>query len=480
MLQELFSKLIVVGICFLLLLLNSCRVYHVSDFCTPCVEVPTEFQNQRLGIANIEKWWKAFKQPELDELMEVALVANLDIQQAWSRLAQARASVCIAKSEKWPEIDLTTDLGWTSTTDRIPNSYEDISGMSYLINPSISYEVDLWRRIDSQVKSTTLDYCATREDLEATALTLTGEVASVWLNIQQQQSLIDVIHYQIEVSETLLDLVELRFAVGEASALDVYQQRLQLENVRSTLIPVEVELKSASYQLNILLGRPPVEFAHVKPGITSIKLPEFPDIGSPAELLSRRPDLRSVHYNLRSADYQVAAAIANIFPRLTLPTFFELSSIDWANMFQQEFFSITADLVTPIFDACRRRCEVSLQKAVVRQQLELFGQLFLNALGEVETAIVNEDGSLRLLAQYELEIDLAEKYLQEARVRNAMGLNDYLTVISAIQTLQSLQRALVNEHSSLLQNRTVLYRALGAPCIVTCPTCGNCNGSNTL
>ncbi|MEM1282878.1 MAG: TolC family protein [Chlamydiota bacterium] len=446
---------------------SGCRVYHTHSFDRPCVEVPDEFlNNPEEGVGNISEWWKEFRQPKLNSIMEEALENNLDIKQAWSRLAQSRASACIANSARYPEINVEAQTEYRHDINRRNDTDNDF--MLYILKPTFTYEVDLWRRIESQVRAADLNYCATFEDLEATALLLTGSVTDLWFTIQEQKSLLDLINYQVEVSQTLLELVELRFALGVSSALDVYQQRLQLEETKSTAIPVQATLKTASHQLSILLGKPPKEYLSPSVGINDVLLPEFPYIGAPCELILRRPDLRSAHYRVKSADYDVAAAIADLFPRVTLPSSEELRTRKWGDFWQEEITRLSARLVQPLIDGCRRRCEVQRRKAIVKERLDNFGQRFLVAMREVEDAIVNEDSQIELLNQIRKEVDIARLNLDEARVRNANGLNDYLTVIAAIQSLQRLERRLIAEHKRLLTSRANLYRALGGPCLVGC------------
>ncbi len=460
---------------------TSCSVYHTHTFDRPCVEIPEEFLNDpQEGVGNISQWWKEFRQPELNRIMEEALDDNLDIKQAWSRLAQARASACIANSARYPEVNVEAHTEYKYEVNHRIDF--DVDFMTYILKPTFSYEVDLWRRIDSKVRAADLNYSATYEDLEATALFLTGRVTNLWFTIQEQKSLLDLINYQVEVSHTLLELVELRFALGVSSALDVYQQRLQLEETKSTAIPVQALLKTSSHQLSILLGKPPQEYLSASIGINEIVLPDFPYIGVPCELILRRPDLRAAHYKVKSADYEVAAAIADLFPRITLPSSEELRTRKWGDFWQEEIARIGAKLVQPIIDGCRRRCEVQRRKAIVKEQLDSFGQKFLVAMGEVEDAIVNEDSQIELLNQIEKEVEIARLNLDEARVRNANGLNDYLTVISAIQSLQRLERRLIVEHKRLLTSRANLYRALGGPCLVGCvdrdDSCDTCQGQD--
>jgi len=448
-------------------LFSGCRVHYVFDHKTPPVEIPDEFVSKDQGLGSIVKWWREFKEPDLDAVVEEALAYNYDLQVAWARLVQAKDNVCIVSSEKYPTVDLGTTAEFRDERNNLTGVHT--SFMNYFLNPLLNYEIDLWRRIDSRVNASKLNACASLEDVESTALVLTGAVVDIWFTIQEQKSLLEVINYQIEVNETLLDLVELRFAIGQSSALDVYQQQLQLEETKLTAIPVLARLKTAYYQLNVLLGKAPAKDCHYEPGITRIELPPFPFIGTPADLICRRPDLRAAHYRVNEADYDVAAAVADIYPRLTLPSSYEFTTREWGDFFQVEILRIFARMVTPIFDGSRRCCEVHRRQAIVKERLSSFAQKFLVALREVEDAIVNEKAQIDLLNQLSKSLAIAKLNLDEARLRNANGLNDYLTVITAIQNLQRLERRIISEHKTLLTTRSNLYRALGGPTLVGYP-----------
>lgn len=450
----------------LIFFFSGCTVHHITDFQYPPVSVPDAFLNDQPGVGNISEWWKEFDQPDLDELVAQALVNNMDIRQAWSRLDQAQATLCIARSALYPQLSLAPSVEYNSVLDR-PTKVNK-SEVDYLLEPTLKYEVDLWKKIDSTVKSAKLQTKVSWEDLEATALVLSGAVTDLWFIIQEQQALIKLINYQIEVSETLLEIVELRFHIGEASALDVYQQRLQYEEVKSQLIPVENRLKTATYELHVLLGIPPEERMCPELVLERIKLPAFPDLGTPDGLLCRRPDLRSAYFNLESADYDVAVAVANMFPQLTLDFSYLFVADKIQHIFEHQAGDLAANIFQPLFDGFRRCCEVRRREAIVDELLSEFGAVFLAALREVEVAIVTERSQIQLIEQIDKEIGISRLYLDEARLRYSRGLNDYLQVINAIQSLQSLQRRVVRENTVLLTNRSKLYRALAGPCIIGC------------
>ena len=178
--------------------------------------------------------------------MEEALCENLEISQAWHRLSQAQQEVRIQNSGKIPALDLEGSVNYTYRTGSLAGLSSGSSGFNtagsntrYSIAPVLSYEVDLWRKIDSTVKASCFDAQAKQEDLEATALLITGEVTNTWLDEIEKYELLALLDHQIEVNRTFLDLIELRFSVGQASALDVYQQRLQLAQTEAEIPPFD-------------------------------------------------------------------------------------------------------------------------------------------------------------------------------------------------------------------------------------------------
>lgn len=412
-------------------------------------------------------------------MVETALSNNLDLKQSWWRVAQACWQVKVVGSQKFPEITTIPSVRHTRTNGdsfgffdgagiggggMFPTGNGSDHFTFYLLSNALTYEVDLWRRIDSETRAACYEMRATREDLESAAWLLTGSVVDLWFTIQEQKTLLDVIDYQIEVSRTQLELIELRFSLGQSSALDVYQQRLQLSETEQDKTPVETALRTSQNLMATLLGGPPNGEGYiVEDGL--VDLPQFPALGRPAELLCFRPDLRAIHQRLESADYLVAAAVADRFPRLTLGIDYDFQSDDIKDLFNNQISQIIGALAAPVFDGGRRRAEVYRRQAIVCELVNAYGQGFLNALLEVEDSLVQEKQQLKLIEQIEKSLEIAKDNLEESNWNYINGNIDYLSVIAAIQARQALERRIVVERKNLLTIRAKLYRALGGPFI---------------
>lgn len=456
--------------CILLILLlpalTGCRVHDVCCTDKPPVCVLDEYYHEHEGCDKSQapppiEWWKAFGVPELNDAVETALANNLQLEGAWSHLAQAYAVAVIEGSEKIPQIDLDVNYVYLRDKNRLVDPNIVTTKKDWLLGGRLFYEIDLWQRIKSKTLAAEWALEASREDVDATALVVSGVVTDLWFTIQEQRELEELINTQVEVNRTLLGLLELRFTVGESSALDVYQQRVTLTASEAELAPIKSNFEVAQNALNIVMGQAPQPLPMVYSDKALVNLPPFPQIGTPMNLIRYRPDLRASYNRILAADYAVAAAIADRFPKLTLFLSHDFVAQDWGNIFERTITTFIGDLITPIVDGGRRRAEVERRKAIVSELLWDFGQQFLVALGEVENAIVAEKYQLKLIKRLDEQMQWSRLNLSESQSRYMNGLTDYLNVIAAIQSQQNLERRLISERNRLILIRARLYRALG-------------------
>ena len=365
-----------------------------------------------------------------------------------------------AGAQHWPQVSLEGSASRSKTVIDIGPVENESTRSNFSLGATAGYEVDLWRKIDARKRGAALDVEVTRETLEATALTLVAHTAKLWYIIIEQKALLDILEEQIEVSRTFLELVELRFAQGVASAVEVYQQRQQLAAVEANVPRTNSRLEVSMHQLATLLGHPPLEKLAV-PANTLPVLPPLPSTGVPADLLSRRPDVRAAEFQIVAADYRVAAAIAERLPSLNLMGNLSYRDEELEDLFDNWLWSIAANLVAPVIDGGRRKAEVARAQSIVRERTHYYAQSIIEALREVEDALVKERYQRQYLTQLNDRITIAEKNLKASRRRYVNGQTDYLSVLTALQSLQNLQKSSITETRTLISIRIELYEALG-------------------
>lgn len=450
----------------LFFVLAGCQVYDVSEDPLPATEIPSFFgcgEEIEQSTQSLKSWWHAFEEPQLSELIETALCQNFDVLIAWDRLYQARANHVQASSFYLPELSLDTGYSELASIDKNSNVVLNFSTAvnRTFLRPSLFWELDLWGKIDSQAAAARKQVDAACYEIAATQLIISALVADFWLTIQEQTALIALLHQQLEVSHTLLSLVEMRFSLGQTSALDLYQQKQQLQSTKLKIPLARVALEQAKHQLNVLLGKPPCKEA--QPTTALPKLPPFPNVKNPCSLLMERPDLQAAAAKLTAADYQVAAAVANRLPSLSLSYSYDFSASHFSWLFDREVSSFVMNIFSPLLEWGRRGAEVDRAKAFACQELHFFSNRFLTALSEVEGAIVFEKEQLTLLQELQEQLTFSQQGLRLAQQQYANGLIDYLSVITAIQALQEVERRLISEKKNLLSGRVKLYLSLGGP-----------------
>jgi NodT family efflux transporter outer membrane factor (OMF) lipoprotein len=337
---------------------------------------------------------------------------------------------------------------------------ETFTSNNFTASIAAAYEVDLWKKVGNRAAGATVDSLAFRDDVETVAITLVSEVAEAWFDLVLQRAQKKLLTEQLEINETFLELINLRFKQGLASALDIYQQQQLLASRRAQLATIDAAISVLTNRLAVLAGQAPGE-VKVAGGDALPSLPAVPGVGLPADLLNRRPDVRAARRRVEAADHRVAAAVADRLPGLRLQGSLSLQNGDIAELIARPLYSILAAITAPLFDGGRRSAEVDRNRAVVEELLANYGQKLLVAMTEVENSLVQEKHQALRIWELEIEAEVAAKALVEARTRYQQGLSDFLPVLTALQGEQRTQLNLLQARRQLISFRIQLLRALG-------------------
>lgn len=442
-------------------LLASCSTHRPPTELEPKVELRESFLDT--GVEASDRWWEDFDDPELTRLIETTLDGNLSLRMAWSRLDQMRALARAAGAGRYPEADLAIagerqKLGGDLAAP--PFGPPDDTVDSVLASLAVGYQVDLWKKIKHSRKAALLDLETSREDLAATALALTAAAGELWYGAAADQATLQLLGEQLEVGQDFLDLVELRFANGLASAVDVLQQRLQVETTRNQVPTTTTRLTARRHQMAVLLGREP----RARTPLPAAELPDLPPLpatGVPFEVLRSRPDVRAAELRAIAADHRLAVAIADRYPSLRFSASGGGQAEKVSDILDQWFFGLAGNLLAPLLDGGRRAAEADRNRAVVEERLYAWESALLSASSEVEDSLTAESGLFETERILATQIELAGANLERSRALYVNGLTDYLTVLTALQSLQSLERQAITTRQELLKNRIRLYLALG-------------------
>jgi multidrug efflux system outer membrane protein len=439
----------------LLILLSSCAIYAPDNRSDLNQHAPETFSLYSTDAANpTNQWWLSFQSPELDALIAESLTNSPTLQQAWAKLAQAEAIAIKAGAARYPS------LGYDGSAAARRNSIDNETTDTYSLGLNASYELDLWGRVKSETEAAALDRDASREQLNTAAITLSSQVALSWVGIVAQRLQTDVIRRQLEANQTSLELIELRFRKSLSSALDVYQQRQTVAGTESRIPLAELREKLLFNGLAALLGYADFQSLTIKqPELPTIN--KLPSLGIPADVLANRPDVREAGLRLQAADWNVSAARAERLPSIRLTASGEYANSEFSDLFDDWFANLVGSLTGPIFEGGRRKAEVARTRAVVDERLAAYRKTVINAINEVEDALISEQKQHDYITLLDVRLQAAQRSYEESINRYRNGLIEYTTVLIQLNTLQTLERDRVEAQYNLLRYRITLYRALG-------------------
>ncbi|MDY6798591.1 MAG: efflux transporter outer membrane subunit, partial [Pseudomonadota bacterium] len=317
----------------------------------PPVELPDSFSHHRntTGDPVADRWWQAFDDAALTQLVNRALDDNLSLKASYQRLLQARAVADRQSASLFPSVDTSADA---------QRQESDTTGSTrYSAGLNASYEVDLWGRVRAQVEAEELRASASLADYQAAAISLSGEIASTWFRLVEQRAQSELARDQLKTNQDVLRLIETRFATGLSGSADVLRQRQLVSSSRERLYNIEAERRTLEHQLAVLLGQSPGR-AELPASKSLPELPPLPDTGIPAELVQQRPDIRQAWQLVAASDKDLAAAISDRFPRFSIEASVTSQSADAGDLFDNWLATLAGNLVMPLIDGGQRQAEV--------------------------------------------------------------------------------------------------------------------------
>lgn len=419
---------------------------------SPPVAVPERFGGVGGNLPQAARWWEAWGDAELTRRVERALAANLSLEAAWETLREAEAVARREGAARWPTLEAEFSGG--------ERREDGASSSEYSAGLAAEYEVDLWRRVGAAASAAEFRAAASEAEVQAAALSLAAEVTVTYFQLIEARQQRDLLEAQLKTNGKVLTSQKARFSGGLVRSADVLRQQQLVENTRGQLALLEMRIALLQHTLAVLEGRAPGSGAEVTPEALP-ELPAMPRTGVPAELLQRRPDLQAAWARLRAANEDVAVAVAARFPRITLGASLETVAEDPSGLFDDWIRSLSGQVLAPLFDAGGRRAEVDRNEAVARRLLAEYGQTALEALREVEDALVRERRQAERLASLVEQQRLAQEAYRRLLNEYLNGVTEYLGALTALNQAQQLERDLLEARRLLAEYRVAVYRALG-------------------
>ncbi len=460
--------------------------YH----CPPAPVAPEwiEAQDARVQAHPLRDgdWWNVFRDPALNSLIDTAYQQNLTLRVLGTRVLEARAQQAIAVGNFFPQTQQAT--GSYSRVALSRNTFNNPSALSSLSSTPIppgallgnfysdwtagfnlSWELDFWGRFRRAIESANASLDASVENYDDALVTLLADVATNYVQYRVAQQRIKIARDNIRIQERLVALAEKQQKVGTATSLDVEQLRTLLEQTRSTIPALRITLGQANDTLCILLGLPPRDLEpDLGPGpeLGSEPLPNTPNwvaAGIPADLLRRRPDVRSAERQVAAQSAQIGVAEADLYPTFSVNGTLGWEAQDLSKLFESKSFfgNIMPQFKWNILNYGRIVNNVRLQDARTQELIATYQNKVLTAAREVQTAL---RGFLRSQEQAEDLARSARAAVAATKIQEKL----FTDIKADVNLLFTLENTQVQEQDNLAVaqgnialNLINVYRALG-------------------
>ena len=466
----------------LMLALAGCTTVG-PDFVQPQAPVLAQWQEADNAVVTRKpaeqiRWWDAFGDPVLGNLVDIAYRNNYNLKIAGLRVLEARAQLGIAVGYLYPQVQQANGaVNYTSASRNAANTAAgDLGFYEYNVGVGVGWELDFWGKFRRSIEAADTNLMASIAGYDNALVLLVAQVADTYVAIRAAEAQLLVARENVALQQRAVRITEARFRGGDVGELDMLQARTQLLGTLATIPPLETGLLQAKLALGTLLGRPPGDLAELL-GPQQGVIPAAPQAiaaGAPTDLLRRRPDVRQAELAAATQNAAIGVAEADLYPSFGLSGFLGVIAADGTNTtrtgdsgFGQLF---NANSLTffggpyfswNILNYGRIRNNVRVQDARLQQLLENYQSTVLNAVKEVEdgmVAFLRSREQERILVETEAS---AQRSLAIANVGYREGITDFQRVLDAQGSLLRAQQQLVSARSNTVSSAVGIYRALG-------------------
>ena len=458
------------------LLLAGCAVG--PDYHRPSADIPpawqpaAPWQEAVPGDTALKgNWWELFEDPALNPLVEQALAGNQNLRVAAARLEQARDQLTIARSALFPAVNLDSSAVRSKDSANRPSAAYSTHNQStvqndFSIGPSVGYELDLFGRVRREVEGARASAQQADADFQNTRLVLMAALVTDYFSLRETDAEIDVVRHSLDLQRDALTFVSSRHDLGFATGLDLAQQQALLDASATQLELLQNQRAQFEHAIATLIGTPAPSFS-LAPDATAPPLPALP-LGLPSDLLQRRPDVASAERAMAAANARIGVARAAYFPSINLAPGLGVPSVGWesnalASLFTapSQLWSIGLSASQTLFDAGKTRANVHFADADYTAAVAMYRQTVLTAMEEVENGITGLGWLERAELQANASVRSAQRAFDIATDRYKGGVDTYLDVITAQQTLLTNQRQAVQIQGQQFSTAVFLVKALG-------------------
>ena len=442
--------------------LVGCAAVVKTPYQTPAVQTPSQFQyvkvtsQQRQQALYADQWWTLFGDAQLNQLVDAVLAKNADLAVAGMTLKQARLQAELAENQQKPRVNSTVSTGHQFDLN---SGNDSSSGLS--LGAGLSYEVDLFGKLARQTEAKRWEALATEQDLQATAQSLIGTTAKLYWQLAYYNESRTTAEQSLATSQKLYDLVKVQYQAGAVSGLDLTQAEQSVQSQKASLSQIQQSLVETRTAIAVLLHMPVQQLNIDEPQrLPRLALPSIA-AGLPADILSRRPDLKAAELRLRESLATKDATTASYYPSISLTGNLGSSSTSLTQLLKNPALTLGASLSLPFLQYNDMKRDLAISQLDYEKAIVQYRQTLYQAFADVENALSARTELSQQVQLQQRNLELAEKVERLTKVRYRYGAVALKTLLDQQETTRTARLTLVNTKQSQYNAYVTLMQALG-------------------
>lgn len=451
------------------LLLAGCAVG--PNYYRPNTPVDAHFANAgESGFTErdaLQSYWIGFGDPILTGLIEDALAHNKDLSIAAANLQAARAAKRLAGFDLYPTATLAGSYTHNLDSQQELPGYDEYQRHFDTARAGFDglWELDLFGRVRRNVEAARGDVGAAAATLQDARVSVIAETARNYFILRGLQDQLALTERNADNQLSTLKLTQTRLEAGRGNQLDISRAEAQWQTTLASIPTLQASIATTRYRLSVLTGQQPTALDQLlSPQAPLPALPGLNAIGTPEQLLRRRPDVRVAERRLAAATARVGVAMGDLFPKVTLLGEAGYLAPKFGDFGQSEarFFTVGPGITWAAFDLGRVRARISSAKDQTDAALGAYQSAVLGALEDTEGALINYGHSQTRREALRVAAAASDNAADLARRRFEGGLIDFLEVLDAERTALSAELLLSQSRTDAATSLIAVYKALGA------------------
>ena len=443
-------------VCIALLSTVACSNVNINNSYKQSTEDFKVYQEISSNYKVDKEWWKEYNNSELNNIMNIALKNNSDLKKAAINVNKTLYQANLLGANLVPSF--SSSLGSSASKNLKTGGNSTIK---HSASVSLSYELDLWKKLSNSKNAQEWEHKATIEDLEAARLSLVNNVVSTYFNIVYLNNAISIVNDKITQYEKINTIVKNKYQYGVNSELEYLQSEQSLINLKNTLLTYQNDKVEQEQTLRDLLNLKPEENIEIK----SKDLLSFKNIGVnldvPVSVIANRPDVKAYEYRLSKAFKDVKATEAKLYPSVSIQTSLSSSGNKVDNALSVPVGLASINISLPFLNWNTLKWNIKIDEASYESARVDFEKSIVSSLNEIDTYYKSYQKAISSYSLQEKNLKTQKEITGHYKNRYNNGNVEFKSWLEALINEKDSELNVLKAKFEIIQAENKVYQAMG-------------------